>query len=69
MYACIDICFYKLPLISENKNTKFMKITAKLKQNTQKNQKSQREKKQFFQKNEYNDLYKSVLNKTILTYK
>ena len=50
MYACIDICFYKLPLISENKNTKFMKITAKLKQNTQKNQKSQREKKTIFPK-------------------
>ena len=45
MYAYIDICFYKLSLISENKNTKFMKITSKLKQNTQKNQKPQGEKK------------------------
>ena len=47
MYAYIDICFYKLSLISENKNTKFMKITSKLKQNTQKNQKPQREKNNF----------------------
>ena len=69
MYAYIDICFYKLSLISENKNTKFMKITSKLKQNTQKNQKPQGEKKKNFQKNGYNDLYKSVLNKTITTYK
>ena len=50
MYAYIDICFYKLSLISENKNTKFMKITSKLKQNTQKNQKPQREKKTIFPK-------------------
>ena len=50
MYAYIDICFYKLSLISENKNTKFMKITSKLKQNMQKNQKPQREKKTIFPK-------------------
>ena len=50
MYAYIDICFYKLSLISENKNTKFMKITSKLKQNTQKNQKPQGEKKKKYPK-------------------
>ena len=80
---CRDICFYKLFLINENKNTeylnsdyanviKFMKIISNSTHNKQKTQKrAERQKRTSFPKEsvENADLYKPILNKIMAAHK